>query len=70
MSTLKTDLQTIAAAHHYGNTLVAGEDAVELALKLQAHNLGSLLQDYAMFRTTHGATAIADALLAAFARDT
>lgn len=66
MTTLKRDLQYIMAAHHYGNTLPAGERAIELALKLQAHNLGGLLQDYEMFRTTQGATAIADALLAAF----
>lgn len=66
MTTLKTDLQYVAAAHHYGNQQPAGERAIEIALKLQAHNLGSLLQDYEMFRTTQGATAIADALLAAF----
>ena len=65
-NTLKTDLQYIMAAHHYGNTLPAGVTAVELAQKLQAHNLGGLLHDYELFRTPDGAIAIADALLAAF----
>lgn len=65
-NTLKKDLQYISAAHHYGHTLPAGETAVELALKLAEHNLDGLLQDYEMFRTPDGATAIADALLAAF----
>ena len=65
-NTLKTDLQYILAAHHYGNQQPAGERAVNVALKLHAHNLGGLLHDYETFRTTHGATAIADALLAAF----
>jgi len=66
MTTLKRDLQSIAAAHHYGNHQAAGERAIELAQKLQTHNLGGLLRDYELFRTPDGATAIADALLAAF----
>ena len=45
-NTLKTDLQYILAAHHYGNQQPANERAVNVALKLHAHNLGGLLHDY------------------------
>ena len=33
-NTLKTDLQYILAAHHYGNQQPANERAVKVALKL------------------------------------